>query len=489
MSVRAARLTAAVVMLLLHAGAYPTAAQSLRVSGATSLRYIELRPLVRDSIAAAETVGSGLLRQLEDGRVVRCVPGEPFCSDVRPGGRVAAVPLTHDIEASAWGFGRGMRVFAQARVRSVLGGSPDLWPRGADEFELLAAYAQLDRERLRVRAGRQWKVSGLGFYNFDGLAVSARAFDGAWVEAYTGRSLLRGLNEPRTGGALASIDALAPPAAGLLFGVQAQYRHATRLAVSGVYQVDFRADGRGLYSELLAGDGVLHMGAGSLEARLELDAASGLINEARLRARTAPIGPVALYAEVRRYRPYFELWTIWGAFSPVGFDEAQAGITWTDGRGRLLIRAEAAVRSYDGVKDGAIDELRSDGWSLRTSASWEPVRAWRIDGSWRMDAGVGAARRDGHAGVSRQFGDVATVALQAVAFQRLYEFRLNEGTVLGIGAETTSRLSERTRVAAGATVYRHFSAGSQSSLDWNQRRAHVRLQWLLGREPSDGGFW
>jgi hypothetical protein len=479
----------AAAFVLLLAAPSGAAAQSLRVTGATTIRYVELRPLVRDSIAAAETAGSGLLRQLEDGRIVRCVPAETFCSDVRPGSRIAAVPLTHDIEASAWGFGRGLRVFTQARVRSVLGGSPDVWPRGADEFELVAAYAELDRETLRVRAGRQWKVSGLGFYNFDGISVGTRPFAGAWIEAYTGRSLLRGLNEPRTGGALESIDALAPPAAGMLIGVQAQYRPAKRLSLGGVYQVDFRADGRGLYSELLAGDGVLRIGTGSLEARLELDAASGLINEARLRARSAPIGRVALHAEVRRYRPYFELWTIWGAFSPVGFDEVQAGITWTDERGRLIVRADGAMRSYGPVQDGTLDELRSDGWSLRTSASWEPARSWRIDGSWRTDAGVGAARRDGFAGVSRQFGDVASLAVQAVAFQRLYEFRLSEGIVLGIGAEATSRLSDRISLAAGATIYRHHSTGSASTLDWNQRRMHGRVQWLLGREPSDGGFW
>ena len=49
----------------------PAAGQSIRATGSTSLRYIELRSLMRDSVAADSTAGNGILRQLPDGRVVR----------------------------------------------------------------------------------------------------------------------------------------------------------------------------------------------------------------------------------------------------------------------------------------------------------------------------------------------------------------------------------------------------------------------------------
>jgi hypothetical protein len=178
------------------------AAQSVRITGATSFRYIELRPFIRDSVPAGATEGSELLRQLPDGRVVRCIPGEAFCRDVRPGSAISTFPAIHDIDATAWGFGQGIRLVAQVRARSALGAHRELWPQGDDAIDVQSLYGELTRDRWRLRAGRQWKVSGLGYYNFDGLAGAIRPMPTLWIEAYAGRSLVRGLNEARTGAAL-----------------------------------------------------------------------------------------------------------------------------------------------------------------------------------------------------------------------------------------------------------------------------------------------
>jgi hypothetical protein len=460
-------------------------AQAVRITGTTTVRYIELRPLFRDSLPADETAGTGLLRQTPDGRIVRCIPEEAFCRDTRPGERLAAIPVIHDVEASLWGVGRGVRLFTQLRGRGAWGGGRELWPQADDAFEVLAAYAELERDRVRLRAGRQWKVSGLGFYNFDGVTVALRPASAAWLEVYVGRSLIRGLNEPRAGGALESIEAFAPSAAGLLVGVQARYRPTSRLAVSTLYQVDFRNDSGGLYSELAAADAVLRMGSASLEGSMEIDVAAGALNEARLRARAPPLGRVALHAELRRYRPYFELWTIWGAFSPVGFDEVRAGATWAVPAGRLIVRAEVNWRSYGETDADGLERHRTGGRGLAAHATWSPADAWRLDASYRVASGFGAARRDGHAGVAREFGDVGSLAVQGLAFQRLYEFRLDEGTVVGLGVEGTLRLSDRARLFAGVAGYRHAdaSAAPDQGIDWTQRRGNVRLQWVLGREP------
>lgn len=473
-------------MVLLSCSA-PLGAQSVRISGSSNARYIELRPFLRDSVPADTAVGAGLLRQMPDGRVVRCIPGEAFCRDVRPGAVTSTTPVIHDIEISAWGFGQGLRLFSQLRGRTSLGGNRELWPRGDRALDVMALYGEMTRNRLRLRAGRQWKVSGLGFYNFDGVAAEFRPVTTASFEVYGGRSLVRGLNEARTSGALESIEPLSVPDAGLLMGIHARYRPSTRFALSGVYQVDFRGDRRALYSELAAFDGVFRSRAGSAEASVEIDAATAALNQARLQLRSRVIGQTTLFAEARRYRPYFELWTIWGAFSPVGFDEARGGLTWADRMGRLIVRGEASYRDYEDVGssptvDGA---LRSTGWGLGASASWSPAREWRVDGSYRVETGVGAARRDGLAGVRRDFGDRGSIALQGTVFQRLYEFRLDEGTVAGAGAEGTYRLNDRLRASASVTAYRHFGAMA-SSVDWTQRRASVRLAWVLGQEPGNG---
>jgi hypothetical protein len=460
------------------------AAQQVRVIGASTVRYIELRPLQRDSIAEADVAGSGLTRRLDDGTAVRCLPEDMFCRYTRTGARAAAVPLIQDIEASAWGFGQGLRAYAQLRGRQSWGSGAGLWPQAEDPVDVLAAYAELERQRYRVRAGRQWQVSGLGFYNFDGVNAGLAPVTGAWVEAYAGRSLIRGMNESRSGGALESIEALAPPASGLLAGVHARYRPSSRLALGAAYQVDFRNDGAGLFAELAALDGMYRVGSVTVEGSIETDVATQSLNEARLRLRSAPFRSVVVHAQARRYRPYFELWTIWGAFSPIGFDEARAGATWSAARGELVLGGEASYRRYgDAGITEPLDPLRDDGWGAAASVNWAPAPAWHVDAAYRIEGGFGAARRDGHAGIARQLGEMGSISVQALAFQRLYEFRLAEGTVYGLSTELALRVNSRIQLHAGGTVYRHVGGGSAEGLDWNQRRGSMRLQWIVGPEP------
>ncbi len=464
------------------AGAGAARAQSVSVSGSTSLRYIELRPLASDSVPAGTTEGTALLRALPDGRVVRCVPGDDFCRDLRPAARVSTIPMVTDLEASAWGFGEGLRLFTQLRLRNGWGSAPDLWPRGSRTLEALAAFAELDRGNVRVRLGRQWTVSGLGFYNFDGLSAQLRPARRLTLEAYGGRSLVRGLNESRASGALESIEALAPPSAGILGGFRARYTPAPGTSFSAAYQVESRGRGEGLLSELAVLNAMAPLGAFATDASLEMDMAGRQVNEAMLRVRSPAVHHATLYGELRRYRPYFELWTIWGAFSPLAYDEARAGVTWVPGRGALVLRGEGSRRRYERDDAGGFADYRREGWGLGASGTWTPVSAWRLDASGRLETGFGAARREGSAGIARQFAGGGFVALQAVAFQQYFELRLDDGTVLGGEAEGALPLNERLRVRGTLAVYRHAGARA-AAVDWNQRRASLRLEWNVGNEP------
>jgi hypothetical protein len=476
--------TACLAACLLAAG--PLDAQQVRLTGASTLRYLELRPLVRDSIAAEDVAGSGLLRLLPDGRGVRCIPDDPFCRFTTPGARAGAVLLLHDIEANGWGLGRGVQAHVQLRARSALGGRAEMWPQADDAVDLMAAWVQLDRPRYRIRAGRQWQVSGLGFYNFDGVTAEYAPVRPLRATAWLGRSLVRGTNEGRAGGALESIEDHGPGADGVLAGAQLRYR-TSHVAVGGTYQVDFRSDGTGLFAELAALDAALQTGMGDVDAAVELDVATASLNEARLGVRTLSWHGFVLHAQARRYRPYFELWTIWGAFSPVGFDEARGTVTWSSTRQHLLLRGEAARRTYhDADLRHGLDTYRGDGWSIGAQAAWAP-RPWRIHGAYRTEAGFGAARRDGHVGVRRELGASAAVDVQALGFQRLYEFRVTEGTVYGAGAEFSVRLGSRAHLHAGGAVYHHVGRSGAGVMDWNQRRGSIRVQWSAG--PDAGGVW
>jgi hypothetical protein len=478
---RARFLTACLAATL---GATATAdAQQVRVTGASTMRYIELRPLMRDSVAADDVAGSGLLRMLPDGRTVRCVPDDVYCRFTTPGARTAAVPLLHDFEVNGWGFGRGIHAHAQFRARTNVAGRADLWPQGDDALDLTAAWLELDRLRYRLRAGRQWQVSGLGFYNFDGVTVEYAPLQPLRASTWLGRSLVRGVNEGRAGGALESIETLPPGADGVIAGAQLRYR--TRLlAIGGTYQVDFRGDGAGLFAELASLNAALDTRAGAVDAAVELDVATTSLNEARLGLRTVPWHGVVLHAEARRYRPYFELWTIWGAFSPVGFDEMRSALSWSDRTRHLTLRGEAARRTYhDSDERHGLDTYDGNGWSVGAQAAWAP-RPWRVHAAYRTEGGFGAARRDGHVGVRRELGQSVALDLQALGFQRLYEFRITEGTVYGAGAEVSIRAGARAQLFAGGAVYHHAGRVGAAGIDWNQRRASLRVQWSAGPDAG-----
>jgi len=129
------------------------AAQEVRGWSSTSFQLVELRPLERRSFGP-ETLEAGPDgRLLFDGIPVDCVP-EVECVLFLPGEVEAATVGTQDIGFTAWDLGvEGLSVTGLLRGRSDLG-SDFVWPRSDDAFDALLAYAELSRDRFRVRLGR-----------------------------------------------------------------------------------------------------------------------------------------------------------------------------------------------------------------------------------------------------------------------------------------------------------------------------------------------
>ena len=152
------------IALWLALGAAPLGAQGVRITGTTTVDYVDVQPLVIDSVLAASTSDSGLLRTTPDGIIVECAGADPYCRYYRSASRVSTGPLMQDLELSGWGLGTGISIYAQGRVRTSIGNASEIWPFADDHFDLLAAYAELQRSRWRVRLGRQWAASALGYY-------------------------------------------------------------------------------------------------------------------------------------------------------------------------------------------------------------------------------------------------------------------------------------------------------------------------------------
>ncbi|MEW5918214.1 MAG: hypothetical protein AB1762_17560 [Gemmatimonadota bacterium] len=481
----AVRVARTVVLTLGMVLAGPVAgAQSVRIQGVTSVQSVDLRPMVEDSVPIGQASGTGPYRTLADGRLVRCIDGEAFCRFRRSGDRVAATPLTQDLRAAAWGFGRGLSLHAHVRARSALGNEDFLWPRARDEFDAIEAYMQFDRDQLRIRLGRQWAANGLGLYNYDGGAVTFRR-GYAQVEGFGGVSLVAGLNETHTGSILGDIDDLPPEERGYLIGVRGSTRFGGRAAFGATYQRVIMANRAGLYSERIAGDATLRLLGVSWEAGYIHDLVAGTVNEARLRAARALPNRINATLTARRHRPFFESWTIWGAFSPVAFDEVRGTLGWHAPGENLTLNARGGWRSYEETNAGLQSiPLRTDGWRAGAGAEWTPAAEWLVYGDYDVDIGFGASRSDGTAGARWTPRERTFVGGSLSLLENIYEFKVGTGRILGVRLEGGMRLASEVRAVVDAGWYSHRLTSRAPTTDWSQRRLSARLEWTVGRDPG-----
>lgn len=468
--------------LAVFAAAVP--AQSVRVSGVTSMQTVDLRPLVDDSVPVTGVIGDGTFRALPDGRLVRCIEGEAFCRFRSSGDRVTATPLAQDLRASAWGLGQGISLHAHVRLRDALGSDPVQWPRADDAFDALEAYLQLDRGSGRARLGRQWAVSGLGVYNYDGASVQVRR-GRARLEAFAGRSLVAGLNDPVADGALGTIDDLPPDEHGRLYGASLAFAQPGRGAASATWQRVIREDAAALYSDRAALDASTRLLGLSLDASLAWDLSLADVNEARLRVGRQLPWRLAGTLEARRHRPFFESWTIWGVFSPVAFDELRAHLGWRSASGRFQVDLRGARREYEETGEGfSATPLRGDGWRAGAGAAWAPRPHWLVYADYDIDIGFGASRSDVAGGARWMPDENRWLGVALSGFQNIYEFRVGTGRVTGLLVEGASRIGTDVRVVADGAIYAHRLTSGAPATDWSQRRLSLRLEWTVGRDPG-----
>jgi hypothetical protein len=459
----------------------PIAASAQGYSADVSLNAgaFELRGLSRDSLPESQVPGEGQRRELEDGTVVTCIPDE-FCRWF-PSGDVESVSLvTEDVRLAIWPGIEGLA--AQIHLRGRYG-SDDFWPRSEQELEALYAFVSYEDTDYRVRAGRQQRTNGLGYYNFDGASFVWRGFDPVRIDVYGGWSLARNLNAPRTGSLLEDADEFAPDDRGLILGIDVQGRIGSHATGAFTYQREIRDDRLALYTERVAGDVGIRVSRISLELGVDYDLAFEEFNEASVRASAPVVAGVEAMAQWRRYSPYFELWTIWGAFSPVGYDEARGWLAWSVPGGQVRLEAGGAYRTYEDTDAGAqFVDLEDDGWRAFGRARWNR-EGWFADGSYRAEEGSGAARYGGDLAVGREFGPGRYVSLRGTSSQNFSEFRLGEQVTAGGGIDAAWRVGD-VSLTGGWAVYSLSYHDQPRVSDWTQQRGRLGIAYHFGTEPE-----
>ncbi|HET9441646.1 MAG TPA: hypothetical protein VFO52_15825 [Longimicrobiales bacterium] len=470
-------------LLMLLAGADLAAAQEFRGSLSNMARYIQMRPIARDTVDSASTTIDENGRRIFEGRPVFCFA--ETCTFYRPAAVEHTIAMSQDLSLTAWGFGlEGVSATVFLRARQDLAGE-FTWPRYDDPFDAVLAYAELARERYRLRLGRQRSLTGLGFYSFDGISAYVTAIDWLNIELYGGRSLARALEEPRRE-ALEGIENFIPDNEAWLIGAAAELHARNGMAGTMRYQRELWSDRAALISERASADFRSSLlGLLNVEAAADYDVAYNRIGKAHVTLqRQLMQNRLSLEATGRRYLPFFELWTIWGVFSPVAYHEAelQAGYSINP---RFDVWGRAGIRKYEDA-DAAIfiapAEDQTVNLALRGRGRWGEKLT--VDAEYRMERGYGAYLSSGEASAGWLMSDRLRLGAYATAFQQILEFRTGEAAVFGGGVTFDFGLTDALQLSGGATMYQQGFQNRPSAVDWNQKRAWLGAEWRFGRDPG-----
>ncbi len=476
------------VITLAGSAAGSAAAQGYRLRLDTRVQSVGYRGVSLDSIPVGDTVitpGSGPTSP--DGFAVRCLPGPPYCTFFRPAGVQRGGPLTSTADLTLWNLGmRGLSVHAAGRLGVDLG-TADVWPGTDPAVQLFEGYAEYAGPRATARLGRQVVASRLGTMGFDGAGVVVRDVGrGLELQGYLGWGLARGTALPVTSPALNPLDDFQPQQRQLVAGAGAGWSsRPADLRVDYLREVDPRSDY--FVSERVGLEAAVRPVTGvRLAGGADYDLAAGWWGSAEAslayatRKLSATLG-------ARRYRPHFDLWTIWGAFSPVAYRAIHGAVTFAassqiDVRGRY-----ERYRYEDAEANTPLFDAQRDGWRWEVGTTVRPLPGWSLDGGYRREFGPGAAAAGVAGSVMYAPSRRLALTLFGSTVDRPLEFRYNDASVRAYGIDAHVEPSSRVRVGLAATRYREIHRRPDAAaFDWNQFRVSARVVLLFGNGADVG---
>lgn len=464
----------------------PALAQGYRLRLDTRYQAVSFRGLEADSVpAGAMVVRPGEGPVTPDGYAATCPIGGAWCFYFRPGERRQGHPVSGSADLTLWGLGvEGLTIRASGRWATDLSPAVD-WPGTTPSAILTEGYAQYERRGLTARVGRQFEAGRLGYQGFDGARLTADGLlGGLELGAYGGWGLARGAALPVTSPALNPLDDFQPRDRQLVVGALLGVRHRW---------LDLRADYRRevdpvpdyLVSERASASLSLAPVRGwRLSGGAEYDFANGWWGSA-----DATLGYTGdrFYASggARRYRPFFDLWTIWGAFSPVPHRTI-----WGAGGFRpvrqlwLRLRGERYWFDEDEA-DSPLAQAEDRGWRISAGATATLSPRWTLDAGYHREHGVGAAVASLEGGATFTPRDGWTFSARAGSLARPLEFRYSASELRWYSVAGDVRLSNQWRVVTDLSwLTEDRDRPDAGAFDFNQLRLTSRLVLTIGSDAD-----
>ncbi|MGE3616515.1 MAG: hypothetical protein AB7L66_11645 [Gemmatimonadales bacterium] len=470
-------------LLLLAAGAGTAGAQGYRLRLDTRFQSVSFRGIAYDSVLASQVVTSpGAGPMTPDGYLADCrIPTTGYCYYFRPGAKLQGQPLSSTADLTMWGFGlRGLTFRASGRLATDLTNDAT-WPGAEPEAILTEAYAEYAASAVSARLGRQLVTGRLGYQGFDGALATVRLPRlGLELTGYGGSGLARAVALPVTSPALNPLNDFQPRDRQVLVGGSAAFRHRYfDLTAEYRREVDPAVDY--FVSERAGASAVVHpMRRVELTGGAEYDFANGWWGSAEAGVRYNG-NRVTVSAQGLRYRPFFDLWTIWGAFSPVPYRSARGDVAVEPVKG-LWVRAGGERYWFDPDEaDTPLSTAEDRGWRANLSAAATVVPSLTIEGGLRSEFGPGASSRTIDLGATWRPTDRLTLVGRLGTLDRPLEFRYSDAKVHWVSGMADLQLTERLRLVSDLGYYQEDrQRPDAAAFNLDQLRLSTRFVMTFG---------
>ncbi len=480
-------MTVAIAALIVATASAPVAAQDYRVRIDASAQTVSFRGLFSDSIPIAQVVtGANGGLETPDGQAVRCGASD-YCFFFWPGPVLRGIPVTTSASVVMWGLGvEGLALHATGRVIGDLG-RDKVWPGTVPAGQLIEGYLEYQRSIFIARVGRQLVTSRLEPVGFDGGWARIR-WDKASLDftGYGGWGLGQEAAVPANSPALNPLDEWRPADRQLVAGAEAALR-LRDIDMRAEYRREIDPQDHYFVSERTAFSFGASAAAFRLAGGLDYNIAEGHLGSADL-ALTYLHPRFSVTGGARRYHPYFSLWTLWGAFSPVPYNalnvSAQFRVNdWLslNGRGERYHYASADVST------ALVPQLETRGWRTSIGATATPNPHWTLDGDFGLEHGPGAAARFADGTISYAPNENYSFGVYGGSLDRPLELRYYDATSNWIGGRAEWQFVAQRRIWSDLALvsdHRTRPDASGSSLDQLRVRAGLSLSFGSGADRT-----
>jgi hypothetical protein len=397
------------------------------------------------------------------------------------------VPVTTGASIIMWGLCVDCLSFrATGRVLANLG-SDEAWPGPEPAAQLIEGLHEYQRSGITARAGRQLISTRLESIGFDGGWLRYR-WDKASLEltGYGGWGMGQATAVSPLSPALNPLDEFRPRNRQIVAGAEAAWLFRN-LDVRGEYRREIDPQDDYFVSERTALSFASLVRALRVTGGFDYNVAEGHWGNADL--TLAYLRPrFSVSGGARRYRPYFSLWTLWGAFSPVPYNavnfSAQARPReWLSLHGR----AEAYRFESADISTALVPGLEDRGWRTRIGATATMNPRWSFDANYGLEHGPGASARSADAAITFTPGERLTFDVYGGSLARPLELRYYDATSRWVGGRAQWQQSEQQRVWGDVSFVgddRDRPDASASSLDQFRIRAGISLAFGSGADRT-----